>query len=158
MQSRVFVTQQPKPNGKGWTPNLSPASNYGTIHFIYSGGDRPSSDPTAAMFIASEALEDFDANKDYILWPNGVDPFSIWAVLLVLAKKGVSQVRGLNWERRLHNGKRDPHNGFYTPVVFQLSQFNDSSYERESFDQTVDVSPLTAKHSRSNGNGNKKGK
>lgn len=152
--SRVFVTQQPKPNKANWTPNLSPATNYGAIHFIFSGGDRPASDPVAAMFIASEALEDFNPDRDYVLWPNGVDPFSIWAVLLVLAKKGHNKIRGLNWERRLLNGKRDSNNGFYTPVVFELAPFGEQ--QEYSGRTEVNIAPLVAKHQRSNGNGKNK--
>jgi hypothetical protein len=121
MSSRVFVTQQPRPNKQGWTPNLTPATKYGAIHYVFAGGDRPYSDPDGAIFQATEALADFDPRKDYLLWPNTGDPAAMIAVMSVLARKGISSIKFLNWERKLsRQGERNIRQGFYTPILFNL--------------------------------------
>lgn len=123
-QSRVFITQQPRPNRQGWAPNLTPASQYGPLHYVFQGSDRPSSDPDGAIFQAAEVLSDFDPLRDYLLWPNSGDPAAIMAVMIVLARRNISQLRALNWERRLEKGKRNIKEGFYTPILFRIPAFS----------------------------------
>jgi len=118
--SRVFVTQQPRPNASGWTPNLTPASDFGTLRFVFEPEQRPSASPNQALRHAQVVLKDFDPDEDFVLWPNTGDPSAAWAVMLALAKKGVERIQTLYYERSLVNGVRDRRNGFYTPVVFHL--------------------------------------
>lgn len=118
--SRVFVTHQTRPNKQGWTPNLTSATRYGSLHYVFSGSDRPSADPDGAIFQASEVLADFDQSKDYLLWPNSGDPAAIMAVMIVLGRMNITRIRFLNWERKLVHGRRDPQQGFYSPIIFRL--------------------------------------
>lgn len=117
--SRVFVTQQPTPNNKNWTPNLEPALRYGAIHFVFDGGDKPYTDTEAAIEQAHAALKNFDPEEDYILWPSSGDPAATWAVMLVISRLA-AKVRVLYWERSLRDGVRSSSEGFYTPLTFKL--------------------------------------
>lgn len=117
---RVFITQQPRANKQGWVPNLTPASKYGALHFVFTGSDKPSQDPDGAIFQAGEALADFNPKKDYLLWPNSGDPAAIMAVMIVLARMDITRICFLNWERKLVKGQRDQRQGFYAPVTFTL--------------------------------------
>ena len=121
--SRVFITQQPRPNKQDWTPNFTPATRYGTLFYIFSASDRPSMDPDGAIFQAAEALEDFNPLCDYLLWPNSGDPGAVVAIMAVLARKQISKLTILNWERRLVRGTRDVRQGFYTPITFRLPEY-----------------------------------
>ena len=118
--NRVFVTQQPKPNSNGWTPNLQPATQFGAIHYVFNGSDRPYCDPDHALEVAAEVLRDFNPDKDYVLWPNTGDPAAVWAVLLALARMPINKIKFLYWERKLVDGVRTKSDGFYTPVTFNL--------------------------------------
>lgn len=119
-QSRVFVTQQPKPNGRGWTPNLTPAAKFGALHYVFQSADRPGTDTEWAMDTADDKLDDFNPLKDYVVWPQTGDPAAAWAVMLTLANRGLTQVQVLNWEREFSNGQRHPVEGFYTVITFRL--------------------------------------
>jgi hypothetical protein len=119
MNPRVFVTQKPKPNSKGWTPNLSPAAEYGAIHYVFQSSDAAFGNPDAAISAAKRKLESFDAEKDYVLWPNS-DPAAFMAVILALAKKGVHKIQMLYWERKLEDGKRSSSEGFYSTITFNF--------------------------------------
>lgn len=124
--SRVFITQQPRANRKGWTPNLTPAEKFGALHFIFSGSERPSTDPEGAVFTAQAALEDFDPKKDYLLWPNSGDPAAVLTAVAVIARKhNVSSIRFLNWERKYHRGQRSKTEGFYTPISIPLPRIEE---------------------------------
>jgi hypothetical protein len=118
-KSRVFVVQQPRPNNQGWTPNLGPATQYGAIHFVFSGSDRPQDDTRQAMIQAAERLQDFDPTKDFVVWPYTGDPAGAWAVMLVLGNMDIDYIRVLCWQRKLENGERNG-DGFYTPLLFDL--------------------------------------
>jgi hypothetical protein len=122
MTSRVFVTQQPKPNGRNWTPNLTPAAQYGGIHYVFSANAKPFCDADMALKIAERVLTDFNPARDFVLWPNTGDPIAAWAVMIALARKGLDKIRILNWERKLVNGSRSSSEGFYTPITFTLTQ------------------------------------
>lgn len=116
---RVFVTQQPVPNNKNWTPNLEPALKYGAIHFVFGGGEKPHTDPDGALEQAAHELRDFDPDEDYILWPSSGDPAATWAVMMSISRL-VNKVRVLYWERSMRDGIRSPTEGFYTPLTFKL--------------------------------------
>lgn len=117
---RVFITQQPRPNGQGWMPNLSPAAQYGRFVFVFGEADRPWCNPEASVEKAQAALQDFDPDEDYILYPNSGDPAGMWIMLTVLARFPLDKIKVLYWERKLANGERSKTDGFYTPVTIPL--------------------------------------
>lgn len=125
-RSKVFVVQQPRPNNAGWTPNLSPAAAYGTIHYVFDGSDRPKDDTRQAMIKAAQRLMEFDPETDFVVWPYTGDPAGAWAVMLVLGNMDIDFIRVLCWERKLENGERTG-DGFYTPIQFDLP------YAKESY-------------------------
>lgn len=112
----VYVTQQPKPNRLGWTPNLSGAAEFGKLAYVFSGSDTPYCDPERAMDEARHALHSFDPDEDYVLWPNSGDPASIWVVLMTLSRFPINKIRFLYWERKMTGGVRSRTDGFYSPV------------------------------------------
>lgn len=121
-QPKVFVIQRPKPNTKGWTPNLTPAAQYGSIRYIFEPEDQVTAKTTWAMNRAESVLEDFCCERDFILWPYTGDPAAFMATMLVLGQMSddVPFVNALVWERNLVNGQRSKDNGFYSPVRFDL--------------------------------------
>ena len=118
--ARVFVTQQPRRNSQGWQPNLSPAAQFGAIHYVFEAGEQPFSNTGWAMVHAAKVLRDFNPEEDYVLWPNTGDPAAAWAVMIVLALRGLSKIKTLYWERKLVGNRRDTRSGFYSPVVYHL--------------------------------------
>lgn len=118
---RVFVIQQPKPNRNNWVPNLEPATQFGAIHYLFNGQERPADDPDAALddVIAMLEREEYQPDVDYILWPNTGDPIGVYATLLAIGQNyPCCQV--LNWDRKLVNGESSKTEGFYTAVRFNL--------------------------------------
>jgi hypothetical protein len=120
--SRVYVIQQPRPDKRGWEPDLSSASDFGAIHFIFDSADRPSTDVAWAERKARHKLQEFDPAADYILWPGIGDPLAVSIVMKVLFTSG-SEITGVNinmliWNRKLSSdGARLLRSGFYTPVT-----------------------------------------
>ena len=119
--SRVFITQQPRPNKVNWVPNLTPALGYGTIHFVFGPEDKPYAAPQWAMDHAQVALRDFDPDEDYILYPNSGDPAAMWVIIMALSRMRINHIRFLYWERKFENGERSKADGFYTPIDIPLS-------------------------------------
>lgn len=117
---RVFITQQPRPNARGWTPNFNPATQYGSLHFVFSGSDHPYCNPDQAIEDAAHVLSDFDPDNDYVLYPNTGDPAAIYTVLIVLARMPIDKIRFLYWERKMVDGVRSSTDGFYSPITFKL--------------------------------------
>jgi hypothetical protein len=119
---RVFVTQQPVKNRRNWVPNLQPATQYGAIHFIFTGEERPHENPTAAVEQAAKALATFRADEDYILWPNTGDPAAVWATIIALSQVCLDDyVNILYWDRKLVHGVSSKTEGFYVAIKFPLS-------------------------------------
>jgi hypothetical protein len=118
--SRVFITQQPKPNAVNWVPNLSPAAQFGAFNYIFGPDDKPWLHTDWALDHAAGILREFNQEEDYILWPNTGDPAGVWAVMLVLARMNINKIRVLCWERKLKDGVRSKSEGFYSPITFQL--------------------------------------
>lgn len=119
--SRVFVTQQPRPNRHNWVPNLESATQYGRLEYVFSGSESAYCDPDGAFSKALQRLQTFRPDLDYILWPSSGDPATTWAVMLALSRLAqVSHIRILYWERSLVDGHRSQVEGFYTPITFQL--------------------------------------
>lgn len=119
--ARVFVTQRPIPNRKGWFPNLQGAEKYGALHFVFEPQDRPFHDTDAALNQAREKLSDFDTKKDFVLWPSSGDPAGVWAVMLALATDSdIDEIQVLYWDRKFIDGERSSTEGYYIPIKFRL--------------------------------------
>jgi hypothetical protein len=120
--STVFVIQQPRPNYRGWQPDLEPAKKFGTLEYIFNTDDRPHERPHLAMQKAEGRLLAFDPETDFVLWPSTGDPGGVWAVMLILALH-FDSIKVLYWERKEVNGVRSRTEGFYIPLHYNLSTF-----------------------------------
>jgi hypothetical protein len=121
----VYVVQQPKPNGKGWMPNLEPASQFGALKFIFAADDRPNLNPTQAVQICANVMKRFRPDVDFLLWPNAGDPAGMWAAIIALCTlcADISHINFLYWERKLDaaTGERVPNGGWYQCIKFSLN-------------------------------------
>lgn len=115
----VFVAQQPRPfqdrnSGEWRLPDLSPATQYGAVHFVLSDKDQPSLTPGQALITARKALRGFN-DDDYLLWAGG-DPLALAICTMVAAAENMGRIRFLRWER---NSRRVAPNmgapGLYMP-------------------------------------------
>lgn len=98
---RVFVVQEPRRLDPGSatmhkTIDLSPAEDYGALHFLFSD-DRPPRDQNAVILHLMRALDDFTEN-DYLL-PTGAPCLIVWAGIIAANKTG-GRLQLLEWERR----------------------------------------------------------
>jgi len=118
--SRVFISQQPRPNKNNWMPNLSPAMAFGRFIFVFGGDEQPWCTPDNSMEHAQQLLKDFDPEEDYVLWPNSGDPMAIWIIVAALARFPINKIRFLYWERKLEHGERSKVEGFYSPITLHL--------------------------------------
>ena len=116
----VFITQQPRPNSYGWTPNLSSAAQYGKFNYVFAGEDAPWSNTKSATEQAIATLSNYDPDEDFILYPNAGDPMAIFIIISVLARLAIDKITFLYWERSLVNGKRSRTDGFYSPITLNL--------------------------------------
>lgn len=122
---RVFIIQRPQPKAEdGWTPDLSPCLQYGAMEFVFEIGERAFADPAAARRKAEKKLEDFDPEKDFILWGNFGDPATMWLVIMILVARGFKKLKYLYWSRRksLASKFSDSPPGFYMPIEIDVSQ------------------------------------
>lgn len=122
--STIYIPQQPMPNKRtGWAPDLSSALQYGKIEYIFQGGEKCYALPGPSLFKARKALENFDPENDYILWPGVGDPAALFATLLALMLHNPDQIRFLYWDRkRDDDGNREKGRGFYVPVNFIIRE------------------------------------
>lgn len=115
--SVVYVFQRPRPR-EDWTPDLSSASKYGTIRFLFDIDDAPHKDPRAAAKRVLPSLSQFDPEKDFLLWANFCDPMSAWLVVFMLGLSGKKKLQFLYWNKKGYAGEP----GFYYPVCVDLSK------------------------------------
>lgn len=113
--NKVFIMQEPIPNGKGWKPDLSPAAQFGPIHFIFGVEDRPYADPKRAMRKALDILKkyEFDPDKDFLCHHNASDPAATWIISSLLTAMGVKEIKYLYWQKSREVGE----SGYYIPVT-----------------------------------------
>lgn len=116
--SKVYVIQQPIPNGAGWVPDLGPASQYGAIEFIFDSTDRVYADPSSAKKKLIAKLSKFNAEEDYLLWPNAGDPASAWLTIAMLSTGGFKKLRYLYWQKPR---KGNEGGGHYLPIEIDSS-------------------------------------
>ena len=114
--SRVFVIQSTR-----YPADVSPAKIYGEIEYVLSTGDRTSSNPGLSAKKLFTALEEFDCEKDFVLWAGG-DPLSCMLTGAVLAELGILKYKYLRFEKdRVRTAPGEPVTGFYVPVLVDLS-------------------------------------
>lgn len=114
----VYVIQQPRPNQVGWMPDLSSATDYGKLEFVFDAHERVYALPGPSRFKATKVLKGFNPEEDYILWPNVGDPAAFAIVMDVIASMDVDLYKMLYWDRkRNQEGKREKNMGFYVPVT-----------------------------------------
>lgn len=118
LHSRVYIIQRPRPKQDGWTPDLTPAAQYGAIDFIFEAGDRPGLDVRHAAKIAAERLEYFDPDQDYLLWPNFADFAALHIVTMLLVASGCKMLKFLQFEKR-----RDGNGSCYIPLEIDLTDY-----------------------------------
>lgn len=120
----VYIPQQPMANRKtGWMPDLSSAAEYGKLEYIFNGGERIYALPGPSLFKARKALENFNPEEDYILWPGVGDPASLFATMIALMQHDPEKITFLYWDRKRNDdGSRDRHNGFYVPCNFIIKE------------------------------------
>lgn len=120
---RVFVTQEPRPNRQGWTPNLQPAEKFGTLVNVFDQNEMPSFGPDSAVFKAAEILDTFDPQRDFLLSPaNAGDPAAFFTCALILSRKAkINQIRLLVWDR-----SRNKNNA---AGQYRVVQYNMPSYD-----------------------------
>jgi hypothetical protein len=120
----VFVVQQPRPfrdrqTGEMRLPDLSPATQYGAVRFVFGEKDQPGLTPGHAFVKARHELKEF-TDQDYLLWAGG-DPAGLLIAGMVAARVNMGRVNFLRWERnsnRVTPGQGAP--GFYVPVELKV--------------------------------------
>lgn len=119
MESRVFCIQEPRPNKKGFIPNLTGAKAYGSIHFIFDRVDSPCRDPVSAIKKIHSRLINFDSKKDFILDARAGDSMAMTIVLAYLFGNGFGQwgIRFLHYRR-----PKDDDENPYTPITVYPSK------------------------------------
>ena len=123
----VFIACKPKPGPQGNTYDVSPATEYGEVKFIFDAYENPSSNPRASIEKIRMALNSFDAQKDYVTTAGG-DPYAAILVGFVLCEMNLP-LKYLRFERlrsRAAEGT-DPHqvikSGYYLPVEMPQSAY-----------------------------------
>ncbi len=120
--STVYVTQRPIPNKKTqWVPNLAPASKYGKLIYVFESDHQVFSTTSKSLDRAKDILEDFNPDRDYLLWPNSGDPAALWVCIHALAGSGLPWINYLYWERGFNEqGQRASSKGFYSPIRIEF--------------------------------------
>ncbi len=113
--SRVFVIQNTR-----YPADVSPAEIYGKVEYVLGAGDRTSSNPDMSARKLFKALEQFDAEHDFVLWAGG-DPLSCMLTGAVLAELGILRYKYLRFEKdRARAAPGAAVTGFYVPVQVDL--------------------------------------
>lgn len=109
----VYVIQRPRPQGEHkWVPDLSSASTYGQLRYIFEDHERPARSPAKALEKISDVLGHFDPEQDYLLWPNFADQEACWMIMWVAGFYRIP-LQVLSWQR----DKSDHGSGCYMPVA-----------------------------------------
>jgi hypothetical protein len=98
--SRVFVTsnRMRKDHATGTLKpifDLRPAEQYGSLNAVFDHDMEPTN--TADVHRASDRVDDFDPDSDYVL-PNG-SPLATLATGMILRDKGIDTVQTLVWDK-----------------------------------------------------------
>lgn len=94
----VYLVQLPPPTGKGWTPDISRASDFGRVKMLLRDGERASYRPGSVLGTLRTRLAGYRPSVDYILYAGG-DPWGLALVGIALRDAGHSSFRFLRYER-----------------------------------------------------------
>lgn len=120
----VYIVQRPKPNRHNWTPDLSPALQYGPLKYIFDEDESVTKSPKAGMKKAAKALENFSSD-DFILWTGTGDPSTLFAVIMVLTAR-LDDIQYLSWSRNQNDdGTWSKEKGGYNPMTLSVAPFLD---------------------------------
>lgn len=110
-ERKVFVSQIPVTRKKdGFRPDLSSCEAFGQLLYVFDADDKPWADPVCAAEKARLRLaaENYDPQRDYLVFPFNTDPAGHWIIMAVVAQK-TDQIHALSWERR----------GGYAPILIR---------------------------------------
>lgn len=120
--SKVYITQEPKPNGAGWAPSMAPAAEYGALHFVFGKNDQPFMNIEESIERAKDELRNFNPDEDFICWPNSGDPAALWTIIMVLVDAGYPDLTFLYWNRHKdESGAVLKGKGYYQPLRINVS-------------------------------------
>jgi hypothetical protein len=119
----VFIVQKPRPYRDRSTselrfPDLSPASSYGNVQFLFSENDQPRLTPGPSFVQARKMLKGF-SDDDFLLWAGG-DPAGLSIATMIAAAENFGRIKLLTWERnsrRVEGGA----GGFYIPTELKVN-------------------------------------
>lgn len=111
--AKVFVINKPFNNIGGKIYDISPASKYGEIVYVFSDKTvKPSNNTKKALEHARNVLSNITPD-DYILWAGG-DPLGNTIVSCAVSEYLGGIIKYLKWENINKKG------GYYTPVILDL--------------------------------------
>lgn len=93
----VFVAQKPKPGPQGNTYDVSPATEYGEVQFIFDAYQNPSANPRVSLEQVRLALTKFNPETDHIVLAGG-DPYAAVLVGFIICELGLP-IKYLRFER-----------------------------------------------------------
>jgi len=124
---KVYISQRPGSNKRGWVPNFSPAIQYGQLSFVFNDDVQVFNLPDKGLVLANEVLKSFRPDVDFLVWPSTGDPIALYSCLFAIMAQGHKEVTFLNWQR-------DPQNrshGYYEPVTLDMTLILPKDYENE---------------------------
>lgn len=126
----VFVIQKPKPSSSGVTYDISPATEYGEVKFIFDAYENPSTNPEASINKVRKALDAFDPDTDYCIAAGG-DPYGLLLMGFVVNELQLP-IKWLRFERLRTRpqpgeavGGRGT-SGYYIPVEMPTNGYIDA--------------------------------
>lgn len=107
----------------GWMPDLSSASEYGNIKYIFSGGEKVYALPGPSLFKASQELKGFNPKEDFVLWPGVGDPAALFTTIIAIMRFNPEKITFLYWDRKRDpEGNRSKSQGFYVPCTITIQE------------------------------------
>lgn len=120
-KSRVFITQRPKPKANGFMPDLTPATEFGEIVYVFDSNDYVFASPEISMERAKQVLDDFDPDNDHLLYPMTGDPAAVYIIAMIMgywfSDKNISWLR---WDRNVDSNGKRVKSGAYVPINIPL--------------------------------------
>lgn len=113
----VYLIATPTIDRRGRSPNLEPAGRHGDLKRVLDSGDIPCSDPFKCLDKIYRKLENFDPDRDHLLWAGG-DTLAAVMAGCVLSDFGVENISWLRFDRGRDplTGERDNERGIYVPI------------------------------------------
>lgn len=120
----VFITKRPVSDRTGWVPDLSPATQYGPLEFIFEGQERVFALPQPSLHKARRTIgKSFEHDRDFLLHPNSLDQMALVCCLTAILEQKPPYINLLYYDRALNEeGVRDRRKGTYYPIKLDLVQ------------------------------------